>query len=286
MSVHQVEPGEVIAYGDGELVHEEVCRGAAMECQLGEALGVVDIVRDTELLDAIQVGVDKAEGGRREDVEALGDGVGRTVGRKCRGARGGMRKHVRAGSRRAGSRGSIREDEVEAGAVGQVGRYRREAPGGGGVVGEDEVDKAGADGRLGDAAGATDGGAGDRVAAEEDAHGGGAEDGARGAGVDDKGGAGEVGVRGVGVVEDGEGAGGAGRDEVKDGAGALVTERDEADAWEQQGGGDHAGGGESEDATKVGKVADAEDVRGGFGDDGEEEGDPHAGRRQVRGGDG
>ena len=98
----------MIAYGDGELVHEEVCRGAAVECQLGEALGVVDVVGDTELLDAVQVGVDEAESGRREDVEALGNGVGRTMGWESRGARGRGREHVGAGSRRAGSRGSIR----------------------------------------------------------------------------------------------------------------------------------------------------------------------------------
>ena len=91
---------------------------------------------------------------------------------------------------------------------------------------------------------------------------------------------------GVGGVEDGVAAGATERDEVENGAGAVVAEGDSAHAGDQEGRAVAAGGGKDKDAAEVRKRLGTEDVGGGVGHDGEEEGDEDAGGGEVGGGGG
>ena len=174
MSVHQTEPGGWWSRTEDESWFMTKCvGGAAVERELGEALGVVDVVGDGEGHDAVEVRVNEAKGGWGEHVEPLGDGGSGAVRREGRGTRGVDRGGGSGGSRggSGGSRGGSGREEGwgggsrdvvvdgEAGGgggddVAHVGARRGrggcveggEAVKGWGVVGEGNVEETGAAG--------------------------------------------------------------------------------------------------------------------------------------------
>ena len=96
-----------------------------MERQLGETLGVIDVVGDGEGHDAVEICVDEAEGSWGEHIEPLGNRGGRAVRREGRGARGvDGGGGSRSGDDRGDRGGSRREEGWRGGSEAKATRGR------------------------------------------------------------------------------------------------------------------------------------------------------------------